>query len=242
MTMIEVACPDCQRTKVIKAGKQPNGAQRYRCQNPTCQRTIFQLTYIAQGRLPETQRQIVEMALNGSGIRDTARVLRVSPVTVLRVLKKRAHLNSGQSSGVGHPDFARTRAYCWQGWRPPKSTKCGPLSVRKKLRAGCGMRWIIAPGRYWPTCLGDGKIKRFCELKALLVPFGITRFYTDGWGAYQRHLAPALHEVGKHHTQQLERKHLTLRTRIKRLVRKTICFSKSIADARSRHRSVHQPL
>jgi insertion element IS1 protein InsB len=41
-------------------------------------------------------------------------------------------------------------------------------------------------------------------------------------------LAPALHEVGKHHTQQLERKHLTLRTRIKRLVRKTICFSKSI--------------
>jgi hypothetical protein len=29
-------------------------------------------------------------------------------------------------------------------------------------------------------------------------------------------------------TQQLERKHLTLRTRIKRLVRKTICFSKSV--------------
>jgi IS1 family transposase len=35
-------------------------------------------------------------------------------------------------------------------------------------------------------------------------------------------------EVGKRRTQQLERKHLTLRTRIKRLVRKTICFSKSI--------------
>jgi len=33
--------------------------------------------------------------------------------------------------------------------------------------------------------------------------------------------------VGKRRTQQLERKHLTLRTRIKRLVRKTICFSKS---------------
>ena len=65
-------------------------------------------------------------------------------------------------------------------------------------------------------------------MKTLLVPFGITRFYTDGWGAYQRHLPPALHEVGKHHTQQLERKHLTLRTRIKRLVRKTVCFSKSI--------------
>jgi insertion element IS1 protein InsB len=28
--------------------------------------------------------------------------------------------------------------------------------------------------------------------------------------------------------QQIERKHLTLRTRIKRLTRKTICFSRSI--------------
>jgi len=65
------------------------------------------------------------------------------------------------------------------------------------------------------------------ELKALLMPFGIRRFYTDGWGAYKRHLAPELQEVGKLHTQQIERKHLTLRTRIKRLVRKTICFSKS---------------
>jgi hypothetical protein len=34
--------------------------------------------------------------------------------------------------------------------------------------------------------------------------------------------------VGKRRTQQLERKHLTLRTRVKRLVRKTICFSKSV--------------
>ncbi|MBD2463520.1 transposase, partial [Oscillatoria sp. FACHB-1407] len=33
---------------------------------------------------------------------------------------------------------------------------------------------------------------------------------------------------GKANTQKIERKHLTLRTRIKRLVRKTICFSKSV--------------
>jgi insertion element IS1 protein InsB len=40
-------------------------------------------------------------------------------------------------------------------------------------------------------------------------------------------LEPDRHEVGKRHTQQLERKQLTLRTRIKRVVRKTICVSKS---------------
>ena len=40
-------------------------------------------------------------------------------------------------------------------------------------------------------------------------------------------LAPEIHVPGKRNTQQIERKHLTLRTRVKRLARKTICFSKS---------------
>lgn len=75
--------------------------------------------------------------------------------------------------------------------------------------------------------LSDHKDTAFLELKALLAPFGITQFYTDGWGAYERHLEPVFHTVGKANTQTIERKHLTLRTRIKRLVRKTICFSKS---------------
>jgi insertion element IS1 protein InsB len=76
--------------------------------------------------------------------------------------------------------------------------------------------------------LAGVKMMCFCGLKALLAPFGITRFLTDYWGAYQCHLESAVHTPGKRQTQQIERKHLTLRTRIKRLVRKTICFSKSI--------------
>jgi insertion element IS1 protein InsB len=56
----------------------------------------------------------------------------------------------------------------------------------------------------------------------------MTRFYTDDWGTYQRNLLPQQHTIGKENTQKIERKHLTLRTRIKRLTRKTLCFSKSI--------------
>jgi len=67
----------------------------------------------------------------------------------------------------------------------------------------------------------------FLQLKEYLRPFGISRFYTDNGGAYNRHLDPDSHEVGKQYTQKIERKHLTLRSRIKRLARKTICFSKS---------------
>ena len=41
-------------------------------------------------------------------------------------------------------------------------------------------------------------------------------------------LPSEVHSPGKRNTQKIERKHLTLRTRMKRLVRKTICFSKSL--------------
>lgn len=66
----------------------------------------------------------------------------------------------------------------------------------------------------------------FKQLKALLEPFGITRYYTDEWGAYTRHLDADQHEVGKRNTQKIERKNLNFRTWIKRFTRKTICFSK----------------
>ncbi len=83
-------------------------------------------------------------------------------------------------------------------------------------------------GRIVAYVFGRREDQALLRLKALLAPFGIGRFYTDGWGAYQRHLDPHQHVVGKRSTQQLERKHLTFRTRIKRLVRKTICFSRSL--------------
>jgi insertion element IS1 protein InsB len=76
--------------------------------------------------------------------------------------------------------------------------------------------------------LGSRADAVFGKLQKLLKPFGLVHFYTDAAGVYDRHLPAAAHTVGKIHTQQIERKDLTLRTRIKRLARKTICFSKSV--------------
>ena len=67
----------------------------------------------------------------------------------------------------------------------------------------------------------------FATLQTLWEPFGITRYFTDGWGAYERHLDAAQHTVGKENTQKIESKHINVRMRIKRLVRRTICFSKT---------------
>lgn len=82
-------------------------------------------------------------------------------------------------------------------------------------------------GQVLAYTFGQRKDEVFLQLKTLLEPFGIKRYCTDGWGAYERNLPVELHEIGKRKTQRIERKHLRLRTRIKRLMRKTICFSKT---------------
>lgn len=82
-------------------------------------------------------------------------------------------------------------------------------------------------GKVLAYTFGQRKDEVFLNLKKLLEPFGIKKYCTDGWGAYKRHLSVEKHEIGKRKTQRIEQKHLRLRTRIKRLARNTICFSKS---------------
>jgi len=90
--------------------------------------------------------------------------------------------------------------------------------IKADHRTGAVLAYVLAPHE-------DAALK---QLQQMLASFSIQRFYTDSWGAYLRLLDSPQHTVGKTNTQRIERKHLTLRTRIKRLARKTICFSKSI--------------
>jgi insertion element IS1 protein InsB len=89
MVLEPVHCPDCDGIDVIKHGKTKEGKQRYRCQNPDCQRSTFIRSYSYAAYHSQVKAQISEMAMNGSGIRDTARVLGISPTTVIETLKKK---------------------------------------------------------------------------------------------------------------------------------------------------------
>ena len=89
MVLIPVLCPYCQSDQIIKRGKTDSGKQRYRCQNRDCPHQSFVLNPTYKGRLPDIKQQVVDMSLNGSGIRDIARVLKISTDTVINELKKR---------------------------------------------------------------------------------------------------------------------------------------------------------
>jgi transposase-like protein len=82
-------CPSCQGTDIVRHGKTPQGKQRYRCRQCLARGRTFLLDYSYPGQSQSIKDQVVEMAMNASGIRDTARVLHVSPTTVLKELKKR---------------------------------------------------------------------------------------------------------------------------------------------------------
>jgi len=87
MVFIPVLCPNCQQAAAVyRHGKATDGTQRYRC---TACRRPFQLQYRHKVREAGVRGKITEMALNGSGVRDTARVLGISPQTVMGELKKK---------------------------------------------------------------------------------------------------------------------------------------------------------
>ena len=86
-------CPNCQGTDIVRHDTTRQDKQRYRCREPLCAGRTFLLAYAYPGQSLTVKQQIVDIALNSTGIRDTARVLHVSPTTVIKELKKQeAHL------------------------------------------------------------------------------------------------------------------------------------------------------
>ena len=82
-------CPYCQGTYIVRHGTSPEGKQRYRCRACPERGRTFLIEYTYAGQSPEVKQHIVEMGLNASGSRDSARVLHVSASIVIIEIKKR---------------------------------------------------------------------------------------------------------------------------------------------------------
>ncbi|WP_187650959.1 IS1 family transposase [Xenorhabdus indica] len=213
MAKVDVVCRYCHKSEDVKGhGKGSRGHPRYHCY--ACRKT-FQLNYTYQACQPGMKEQIADMAMNNSGVRDTARVLKIGINTVIRTLPKLTPENvtsrplvgsdihiiceiDEQWSFVGHKKNPR---WLWYAWEPT-------------------MKRIVA------HVLGDRSRKTLKKLLTLLSPFNIQFYCTDNYAVYNC-LPEGKHLTGKKFTQRIERTNLTLRIRIKRLNRKTIGYSKS---------------
>jgi insertion element IS1 protein InsB len=227
MTCIAVRCPHCQSDQIVKRGKTARGTQRYFCQNTLCTTGRFLLDYGNRGCLPEVKQTLIDMRLKASGVRDTARSLPLCPTPVLRELKKKEAVLESVNTAVLRPLNPEQVAVHIEQAGAAEMDEMWSFVGNKS-----NSRWLWHAidhhtGKVLAYVFGRRKDEVFLQRKALLEPFGLIRYSTDYWGAYTRHLDPDMHSSGKRNTQKIERKHLTLRTRIKRLLRKPICFSKT---------------
>lgn len=153
------------------------------------------------------------MTLNGSGVRDIARVLKVSVNTVLKVIRTEAEQTAEPKPPSRLADLEvdemwsfvqkkERQAWLWYAYSP---------RLRKIIGFVVGRRT-------------DHSCQRLLDKVA---ECQVTRFYTDDWESYQKLIPEYRHWIGKQGTQRIERQNLNFRTHLKRLHRRTICFSKS---------------
>ncbi|ELM6648790.1 IS1 family transposase [Vibrio vulnificus] len=214
MATIQAQCRFCNQTEhVRKHGTGVTGFQRFRCIE--CKRS-FQLDYVYEAYKPNVKKQIIDMAMNSSGVRETSRVLKVGYNTVLRTFKK---LSPRQVTSIPF-DKANISLIC-------EVDEQWSFVGKKKNRRWLWYAWEPRYKRIIAHAFGKRNTDALRSLLTLLKPFDISFFFTDDFSVYAKELPKEKHVVGKRFTQRIERTNLTLRSRLKRLVRRTIGFSRS---------------
>ncbi|HTK18436.1 MAG TPA: IS1 family transposase [Mucilaginibacter sp.] len=203
-----VSCQYCQ-SKTIKFGK-ARGSQRYRCKK--C-RKIQLAIYKKHAYQASVNTDVATHVKEGCGIRSIARLLHISANTVLRRIKRIAYaiqkpaILSGQICEV---DELRT-------YIQNKSKECWIIYALNKQN---GQVIDFKVGRRTKD-----NIRRVADTLLLA---NCKQVYTDRLKIYRELIPEHLHSVRRYGTNKIERKNLSLRVHLKRLNRKTICFSKNL--------------
>ena len=153
------------------------------------------------------------MTLNNSGIRDIARVLRISVNTVLQTIRRAA---------VRLPDL-----------RVPTKAQTVELDeFWSFVGSKSNQRWtwlgLTSSTRRIGAVVNGRRTDKYCrQLLEKYQNSRITEFASDEWQSYPKYIPTGLHYIGKDKTQRLERTNLNFRLHLKRLNRRTIAFSKT---------------
>ena len=202
-------CIYCNET-VIKKGKR-KGIQKYQCKACKCYQ---QAVYTKQRINMEKYHDVKRLNNEGNGISNIARLLEISKSSVQRVIIRIA-------SALQMSVYEET-GQCYQV--DELRTYCGNKGNE------CWVMYGINPktGKVIASAFGRRTKENIKKVIDKLLTFNPKRIYTDGLNIYPALIPKAIHRVFEYCTNNIERYNLTLRTHLKRLCRKTICFTKSI--------------
>jgi insertion element IS1 protein InsB len=194
----------------VRNGKSKNGAQRYYCR--TCKKT-FQATYLYRACSHRVNRLIISLTKEGCGIRSIARLIGISIATVIRRIKRIA------ASIIRPFPILKGKEYQLDEMR---------TFVRNKKR----LYWIVYAIEKETKQVVDFKVgkrnsKTIKKVTSTLLLADAKQISTDGFGLYRKLLPACSHDKSRYNINNIERKNLNVRTHLKRLSRKTICFTRS---------------
>lgn len=203
---------ECKRcgNQSVKNGKSKIGIQRYRCKS--C-RNSFQSSY-KYSAFAVSDQQIITFTKEGCGIRSTARILSISPNTVIRrIIKigsqlKRPYLISKGSKYEVDELFT---------------------FVQKKTNRIC-IAYSLEPttGKIIDIIVGRRNKTNLRKITETLILSEAQQIKTDRLNLYGLLIPNRLHQTKNRGINKIERSNLNLRTHLKRLTRRSICFSKSL--------------
>ena len=196
--------------KIIKYGKTKDGCQRYKCK--LCSRRFLK-NYHYKAYFFDVNENIIDLLKEGVGIRSTGRLLEISPKTVLsRIIKL--------SKQVQKPLIAFGKTYEMDELCTYIGNKDNRIwvaySIRKDTRVAVDFK------------VGKRTNKTLRNVVNTLLLSDAKKIYTDKLRNYKFLIPKEVHKTTQYGTNHIERMNVNLRTHLKRLSRKTICYSKSL--------------
>jgi IS1 family transposase len=200
--------PTCTHS-LIKNGKYISGKQKYKCTKCGKHRVLhYQYTAYKQ----DTNSFIINHLKEGCGIRSIARLAKISTSTVVRRIKQLAQ-------SIKQPHIKLGKTYELDEMRTYVGNKDNIYWVIYAIDKQTKEVVMLRVGKRNKTT-----VKKVTDVLLLSNPQAI---HTDKLGLYKTLIPKEIHKTKKGGINHIERKNLTLRTHIKRLSRRTICFSKS---------------
>ncbi len=195
--------------KCVKNGKTKEHTQRYKCKH--CGKTFME-KYMNKAYVV-ANKSIISLLKEGCGIQSMARLLHISCTTVLkRILSIAKAIEKPMISFNKSYEVDELCTYCkckakllWIVYALQKDTKqIVEFAVGSRTKAT--LQKVIST-----LCMSDAK-----------------KINTDKLNLYGFIIPQTMHNTKQYGTNNIERKNLSLRTHLKRLNWRSICFSKSI--------------
>lgn len=205
-----ITCPRCSSRNIVKNGRTLQRKQRYLCKD--CRRQFIR-AYTNLGCLPEIRDLIIVLTLNGCGVSDLVRALHVSANTILKTLRRAA-------AALPEPTpAARIRTL--------ELDEFWSFVGRKRQQRWTWYAFDRQRRRVAAFVNGRRTDHSAQQLRRKLRRAQVNTYRTDNWASYRKCLPRRRHYISKKGTRHIERYNLNFRTRLKRLQRRTICYSRS---------------